>query len=307
MKTIAIIGPGAMGSLFAAYLKNAGQDVTLIDHDTKRASRLNATGITVKGVRGTLSIKVPVIADADWLDPVDLLMVCVKAFNTENALRQHLDLVGPETSVLSLQNGLGNIEALSRVVSEKNIIAGTTTVGANMLNPGMIHHAGDGDTIIGPVTGQKSEKPASVARVLQSAGFNVLVSNEVLQAIWNKLLINVGINALSAIVGVRNGILCEHGPTRTLMKEAVKEAVSIAKQQGLDFEIETMQDKVIDVAKKTSQNRSSMLVDVQMGRQTEIDQINGAIAGLGHAPINFTLTMLVHALEATFQQRQRLD
>ncbi len=307
MKKIAIIGPGAMGSLFAAYLENAGLDVTLIDHDKERAARLTATGISVKGVRGNFKAKVPVITRASKLGPVDLVMVCVKAYQTTEAMEQNVGVVGPKTSVLSVQNGLGNLEALSKVISENNIIAGTTTLGANLLSPGMVHHAGDGDTIIGPISVGNSERIADVARVLESAGFRVLVSDRVMESIWNKLFINVGINALTAILHVRNGILLDNDASRTTMDLAVAEAVEAASSQGMNFDLEQTQAKVRQVAKATSNNRSSMLVDIQMGRKTEIDYINGAIAKAGDAPVNNTLTLLVHALEATFAHRHRQD
>jgi len=295
-----------MGSLFAAYLTEGGLDVTLVDKLPARAAQLRASGIVVKGVRGEHRVRVRVTTDAASVGPAELVMVCVKAYDTEQALTQHLALVGPETVVWSVQNGLGNVEAMARVVSESHVVGGSTTLGANLLRPGLVHHAGDGNTIMGEIDGSRSERVERLARTLSGAGIPILVSDDIGRAIWSKLLINVGINALTALLWVRNGGLVEHEPPREVMREAVAEAVRAAGEQGLDFDIDQVQARVEEVARLTGQNRSSMLVDIQTGQRTEIDYITGALARLGRAPVNQTLTSLIRAMEATAAQRQTL-
>ena len=298
MKT-AIIGPGAMGCLFAAYLKNGGLDVTLIDCSETAAKQIRANGIQVQGVRGQLQVPVTITTDAASLGPVDLVLVWVKAYHTESAMRQHLALVGRDTAVLSIQNGMGNTEALARVVAATQVIGGSTTMGANSLGVGQVHHAGEGDTFIGELDGGLSPRVQDIAQRLSAAGIKVECQTNISGLIWKKLLVNVGINALTAILGVKNGVLAEIEPARRLLAAAVKEGIDAARGQGHVFDEAALIALVEDVARRTAQNRSSMLQDIESGSKTEIDYINGAIARLGDYPVNQTLCDLTHVIETS--------
>ncbi len=301
---IGIIGPGATGCLFGAYLKEGGLDVVLLDHLAKRAELLATEGIRIEGVRGERRVRVPVTMEAGSRGPVDLVMVCVKAFHTEEAVRQHAALVGESTVVWSTQNGLGNQEAIARVAGPEKVVGGSTTMGANLLGPGHIHHAGEGDTFIGEFSGGTSPRVEEIAGALTAAGVRVEVKEDIQKIIWNKLIVNVGINALTAILRVRNGVLVEHQPSLDLMRAAVSEAVRAAAARGIEFDEAQVQERVREVARRTAENRSSMLQDMLAGGRTEIDYINGAVARLGDAPVNRTLCDLVQALERTHAQRQ---
>jgi len=287
-----------MGSLFAAYLSEGGLEVTLVDHRPERVERLSAEGITVKGSRGEHHVRIPVVAEASQVGTAELVIVCVKAYQTAAALQQHLALVGEQTTVWSIQNGLGNVEAMARLLPAARIVGGSTTLGANKLGVGLLHHAGEGDTLIGELDGRVSARVERIAALLTAAGITVRISQEIRRVIWSKLLVNVGINALTAILGVSNGTLLEHEPSLQLMDAAVGEAVRVAAEQGFAFAEHEVQARVREVARRTGQNRSSMLQDVLAGRRTEVEFINGAIARLGAAPVNGTLTRLVLALEA---------
>jgi len=301
---IAVIGPGALGCLFAGYLKEGGLDVTLLDHLEDRARTLSKQGVRIEGVRGERRVKVPVITDAEPVGPVGLVIVCVKAFQTGEALRQHRALVGEGTTVWSTQNGMGNYQAMAEVVEEDRIVGGSTTLGANKLGPGNIHHAGEGDTFIGELDGSISARVEQISAKLTASGIKVEVRDDIQKIIWTKLIVNVGINALTAILRVRNGVLVEHEPSRDLMEAAVSEAVRVAAGQGISFDEAEIQERVKEVARLTAENRSSMLQDMLAGGRTEIDYINGAIARLGNAPINRALCDLVRALERTHAERQ---
>ncbi|HUU03586.1 MAG TPA: 2-dehydropantoate 2-reductase [Myxococcota bacterium] len=296
---IAVIGPGAMGCLFSAYLSQGGLDVTLLDCDPERAREIAVRGIGIEGVRGKHLVEVKITTDAAALGPVDLVMVWVKAYQTEEAMRQHRALVGKDTAVWSAQNGIGNTQALARVVPADRVLGGSTTMGANLLGVGRVHHAGQGDTFIGELDGSESLRTERIAEALSGAGIEVKASREIRRLMWSKLLVNVGINALSAILQVRNGVLVEHAESRDLMRAAVDEALRAADVQGLEFDSGEIQTLVADVALRTADNRSSMYQDIQACKRTEIDFINGAIAGMGDYPVNATLTKLVKAIGAT--------
>lgn len=302
MKT-AIIGPGALGCLFGAYLREGGLDVTLVDHRPERASNLEAAGIFVQGVRGDHHARVKTTADTGSLGPLDLVIVCVKAYDTEGALRSHRALIGSSTTVWSVQNGLGNVETMVKVIPADRIVGGSTTMGANLVGLGRVHHAGEGDTFIGELDGSVSPRVELIAKAVSAAGIQVQTRPDIQRLIWRKVLVNVAINALTAILRVRNGVLVEHEPTVRVMEEAVREAVRAAAARGIHFPEEEALGQAKEVARRTARNRSSMLADILAGRRTEIDYINGAIAAMAPAPVNRVLTELVRALEASGASR----
>jgi 2-dehydropantoate 2-reductase len=302
MKT-AIIGPGALGCLFGAYLTQGGLDVTLVDHRPERARNLEAAGVFVQGVRGDQHIRVKATANPGSLGPVDLVIVCVKAYHTEGALRSHGSLVGNSTTLWSIQNGLGNLEAMAKVVPSSCIVGGSTTMGANLLGSGRVHHAGEGDTFIGELDGSPSARVELIAKAVSAAGIRVQTRPDIRRLIWRKVLVNAAINALTAILRVRNGVLVEHESSLRVMEEAVREAVRAAATQGIRFTEEEALAQAREVARRTAENRSSMLADILAGRRTEIDYINGAIAAMAPAPVNRVLTDLVRALEESAASR----
>ena len=198
---IACIGPGAMGCLFAASLKRAGNDVILMDYKEDRARFLNANGIHVEGVTGSFHEMVPVEIHPD-LGDADLVLVCVKAMKTEEVAHVLAKGIGEETIVASLQNGVGNMETLSLVLGQPRVLGGTTSEGATLLAPGHVRHAGRGQTFIGAATGQHPALP-KVASILQGAGFHTNISQNIQDLIWGKLLVNVGITDANVLTLLR--------------------------------------------------------------------------------------------------------
>ena len=285
-------------STFAAYLTEGGLDVTLVDHRPERAKTLEAAGVFVQGARGDHHVRVKATADSGSLGPVDLVIVCVKAYHTEEALRSHGSLVGNSTTLWSIQNGLGNVEAMAKVIPSGRIVGGSTTMGANLLGVGRVHHAGEGDTFIGELDGSFSPRVELIAKAVSAAGIRVQTRLDIQRLIWRKVLVNVAINALTAILRVRNGVLVEHESTMRVMEEAVREAVQAAAARGIRFIEDEALAQAKEVAQRTAGNRSSMLADILAGRRTEIDYINGAIAAMAPAPVNRVLTDLVRTLEA---------
>jgi 2-dehydropantoate 2-reductase len=302
MKT-AIVGPGALGCLFGAYLTEGGLDVTLVDHRPERAKSLEAVGVSVQGVRGDHHVRVKATANSGSLGPVDLVIVCVKAYDTEEALGSHRALVGSSTTVWSVQNGLGNVETMARTIPSSRIVGGSTTMGANLLGLGRVHHAGEGDTFIGELDGSLTLRVKQIANLVSAAGIRVQTRPDIRRLVWRKVLVNVAINALTAILRVRNGVLVEHESTMRVLEEAVREAVRAAATQGIGFTEDEALAQAKEVARRTAGNRSSMLVDILAGRRTEIDYINGAVAAMAPAPVNRVLADLVRALEASAASR----
>lgn len=305
---IAIIGPGAVGCTLGAYLSRAGHEVVFLAPDEAEAERLERSGIRVEGVRGAFRVPAAVTCDASRVGPVELAIVATKAYDTAKAAWQHAAAVGPTTIVATFQNGLGNVEAIGGVVGPGRVLGGTTALGATLLEPGRVHHAGEGDTFVGEPAGGISGRAEHVARVLTDAGVPTAAVPDIAVRVWAKLAINAGINALTALLRVRNGVLVQHPETLTLLESAVREAAAVAQARGIPLEPEMLVERAREVARRTAGNVSSMLADVLAGRRTEIDEINGAVAAAARelgvpAPVNEALAVLVRAAEATRGER----
>lgn len=301
-----IIGPGAMGCLFAARLKTAGLDVTLLDHNKDRADRINQQGIIVEGVSGEYAAHVPVIVCGD-LKKYDFVLLCVKANKTRAAAKPLKDLVSSDAVIVTLQNGIGNFEILEEIFGRGRVLGGVTAEGATMLGWGKIRHAGAGATVIGPK--QQTDDPCErLAGALNSAGFKASTAENVEGLLWGKLVINVGINALTAITRLKNGRLPEIKGTSLIMEELVKEAVAVSRAKNIQLPFEDPLGRVVQVCRNTAGNIASMLQDALNKRETEIDFINGAIVREGAAlgiptPANSMVTSLVKAIQESYDDR----
>lgn len=303
---IAIIGAGAMGSLYGGNLSKSGNDVYLVDIWEEHVKKINSEGLKILKDDKEMIVYPKAVTNVESVGIVELAIIFVKSIHTGNAVKNNKAILDKNTMVLSLQNGYGNIEEIEKYVDIKNIIAGTTAHGATMIGPGNIKHAGEGITHIGLVSSRKDNKIEEISNVLNKAGFDTDVSENVKELIWGKLFINVGINALTAILKIKNGQLLEYEESINIMKSAVYEAVDVANASGMDFDFEKNIKNVIDVAEKTAENKSSMLQDVLNKRITEIDTINGAIVVEGKkygvkTHVNSILLNLIKVIEKNYK------
>lgn len=296
---IAIIGSGSMGSLYGGILAESGNDVYFIDVSEPHVNKINEKGLCIVENGSERYIKnVKATTNASEVGKVDLAIVFVKSTITDIAVKQNSAVFDDNTIVLTLQNGLGNIEKVSSVVDVKQIIAGTSANGASMIEPGKINHAGNGGTTIGEIDGTISERIKELQRLLDVPKLGPCnVSDNVMGLIWDKLLVNVGINSLTAITGLKNGQLLEHEESIALLEKLVNEGIEVAKTLGIKLGFEDT-EHCKDVCRATSANTSSMLADVINKRKTEILNINGAIVREGKkantpTPYNEVMTNLV--------------
>ncbi len=301
-----VVGPGAMGCLFAARLSKAGFHVTLLDYIPERAKQINEQGLSVEGVTGEYAAKVPTVTGNVPSSP-DMVLICVKSYKTRQASETIKAWLPAKAVVVTLQNGVGNVEILEGIFGKQRILGGVTSEGATLLGPGKIRHAGQGETIIGPA--RDPNGPAyNLVSAFEQAGFKAEAVDNVSDLIWGKLIVNVGINALTAITRLKNGRLPEVPGTRLVLEEAVKEAVAVAAAKNIQLPYPNPLERVMQVCEATAGNVASMLQDVLKEKQTEVDAINGAIVREGKAlgiptPVNLTLTSLVHAIQETYRER----
>lgn len=300
---IAIIGSGAMGSLFGGKLSIAGHDVVLYDIYKEHVDAINAVGLSIEDAATGQSVVARPRAsdDPSAVKGADVFVVFVKSTTTEKAAAQFKSFASPTTIAVTLQNGLGNEAILRKHFGDHGAAAGVTSQGATFLGPGKIRHAGKGPTHLGMADGD-NRRLEPLVKALGEAGFEAHVSADVQSMIWSKLIVNVGINAITALSGLPNGQILDYDELKEVMADVVAETQKVAAARGIELSHADPLATVQDVCRKTAANKSSMLQDVLNKRETEIDFINGAIVREADAlgipvPANLTLTRLVKALD----------
>jgi 2-dehydropantoate 2-reductase len=303
MKTV-IMGAGAMGSLFGGLLTLKGEEVWLVGISKQHIDQLCTVGLSFEGKGKSKIIPINATSDVTSVGKADLVILFIKTYDTEKAVSDALILKKEDTIFLTLQNGLGNEEVICKEVDRKNVMLGVTGQGSTLLRPGHIRHAGWGKTFIGELDHRITDRAIRIAQMFCDAGIETEVSSNIHDHMWGKLLANVGINALTALTGFKNGQLLDYPETVRLMEQLVLEAKEVAKRKGVRID-ENPIDKVRKAIEATRENRSSMGQDFDHRRKTEIDAINGAIVREAQhleisVPFNQAVTDLVKAIEKTF-------
>ena len=299
MKNLLIVGTGALASLFAARLTHAGYDITILGTWREGLDSLNQNGVRLVDADGA-ERTYPVHATDDPRECVDVkhAIVLVKAWQTERVASQLKECLAGDGIALTLQNGLGNRETLVQSLGLNRVTLGSTTTGATLLGPGHVKAGGEGIISL-----EQNQALGPLVAGLKSAGFNIQVVEDTRALIWGKLVINAAINPLTALLRVKNGELLERPPARELMGQLAAETAQVARAENIQLPFDDPVKAAEDVARKTSENTSSMLQDVLRGAPTEIDAICGAVvqAGQKHGietPVNQMCWQLVTALRS---------
>lgn len=307
---IAIIGAGAMGTLFGGLL-SATADVYLIRRAEEHVRAIRENGLIIEKNDGSAQTFHPfaMTNPNDIPVGVELALIFTKSYDTEAAAQIAKSLLRQDGIALTLQNGLGNLEIIENIIGRGRAVAGVTSHGATMLKPGRVRHAGIGSTTIATLPG-KEKLLQEIVKTFESAGIEVSLTESADNLIWGKLIINVGINALTAILRVQNGILGITPQCEKIMACAVEEAVAVANALNIIIPYPSPLEQVKKVCAATAQNRASMLQDILNSRQTEISVINRAIVRKGQesgipTPCNLFLSEIIEALEATSEHRIR--
>lgn len=297
---IAILGAGSLGQLWAGYLP-AGK-VAFVPHRSSTA----VPGVDPLSYRlqrfdgSTRSVTVP------WLtspaEHASLLLVTTKAGDTLGALESRLPHLPPDTPIVLFQNGMGSQQAVAERWPHRPILVASTTEGANRPEPGQTVHAGKGETWVGALSDSARPLLTPVVQALATSGLTLHPEPNIHQRLWDKLVINAGINAFTAILDCRNGSILKHPFYLEHIDDLCTEIAAVLTSEGCQpLTPDTIRERIEAVAQSTAKNTSSMLSDRQQGRTTEIDFINGYIARRGQAlgievPVNQMLTEQVHHL-----------
>ncbi len=295
-----------MGGALGAALFEGGHEVVLVDVAREAVEKINADGLHITDKSGaTRAVRVPATLSPTETGAVDVVVVFVKCYHTETAMRAAAPLLGPQTVVLSLQNGWGNAPRIAQIVGEERVLVGVTYHSAILVEAGHIRHSGVGKTLLGELGGTVTPRLEQVAGALRDAGWEVEVSTDIRSKIWGKLALNVCTLPTSALLRFTADELPKHEGICRLMRALLHETIEVAQAQNIALNFHERWDAIISLLEKAVGAKSSMLQDVERGRKTEIDVINGAICEAGTrlgipTPYNDALLSLVKALEETF-------
>lgn len=301
---ICVLGAGALGSALGGVLAEGGADVRLLGR-VAHMEAIAQDGLTLREGQRDRKVRLQAHTDAAAIGPVDLVIVLVKSFHTREAVTAARALVGPETTVLSLQNGLGHEDILTEVVGRDRVIAGKTYVGGVMLAPGHVRVGTLGkETLIGELDGTVSARVRQIAAVFEAAGLAITVSTNILGVIWDKLLVNVATGALSGITRLAYGPLYAVPEIESCAVSAVAEAMAVAQAQGVTLTTGDAREAWAKAAEGLPPEfKASMLQSLEKGSATEIDFINGAVVRWGErsgvpTPVNRALVACIKGIEA---------
>lgn len=298
---IAVLGAGAMGALFGGYLSREN-DVLLVDVNQALVEKINRDGVRVEEPDGTAQVFRPcALTDTAGQAPVDLMIVFVKAMYSRGALESNRGLIGPDTYLMTLQNGKGHEDKLLEFADKAHVIIGTTQHNSAVGELGSVRHGGSGDTHIGCLEGDvKRLQP--VADAFSACGLAATCDGNVQKLIWDKLFTNVSASVLTAVLQAPLGYIAENEDAWALCRQLIHEAVQVANQEGMGFDEEEKLREVRAVCENSPLGITSICADVRAGRRTEVDTISGSVVRASRkagvpVPAHEVMVRLVHALE----------
>jgi 2-dehydropantoate 2-reductase len=300
---IAILGTGAMGSVYAALLANAGHEVWAIDAWKEHVEAMKSRGLRLEGASGDRTVKVNATTSPSDAGACDLVIIATKAMHVATAAESAKPLLGKDTAVLSIQNGLGGPETAARILGRDRVMVGVVGgFGASMKNPGHAHHNGWELVRLGEFAGAVTPRLERVAEVWRSGGFKVKCFDDIDQLVWEKLICNVCYSGTCTVTERTIIEVIEDPHTWCVASGCAKEAFLVAKARGVRLDIADCEEYVRSFGMKIPNARPSMLLDHMAGRASEIDAINGAIPPAAEAarlaaPYNEVISELVRAKE----------
>ena len=310
--TVAVVGAGAMGSLFGGLLAEGGLAVTLVDVWRDHIEAIQTNGLRMVGFGGDRSISLSATTDPATVGPADVVFVQCKASHTAEAVHRARSLFGPQTVAISFQNGLGNEETIADVIGKPRVLGGLTLQGASIEGPGIVRNYANVQSFIGEMAGGLSDRTRNLSRCFSEHGLPVTASENIRLEIWRKLMINVAVSPTSAIADLPIAQVVAVPEMRAAIDLALSEAAAVATAEGVDIDLADSQALVGALAGKTGANKSSVCVDLLNRRRSEIDVINGAIVRLGRehsieTPVNSAWVGAIKALESKFDNSEPVE
>ncbi len=295
-----------MGSVYAALMACAGHELHCITRWPDHAAAMEGAGLRVEGVSGDRTVRVHGSTTTEGIGPCDLVIIATKAFDVEAAARSTLPLLGAETVVQTIQNGLGSAERVAPIVGPDRLAVGVVGgFGASMRGPGHVHHNGMEMIRFGAFAGLPRERLQASAAIWESAGFKTALFDDLGRMVWEKLIMNVAFSGTSALTGLTIGEILADPDAWRVARGCAEEAVAVARASGVQLEVGDPIEHIQKLGGKIGNARPSMLLDHLEGRRSEIDAINGSVPRVGRefgvpTPVNDLVVALVKARETRF-------
>ncbi|TDK32168.1 2-dehydropantoate 2-reductase [Rhizobium deserti] len=299
---IAIIGAGAMGTLFAGRLADSGQEILLVEVSLAQIDAIGKHGLRISDEAGETRHILPIGTADRYVGVVDGLVVFTKGMHTRAAVEACRHLIGTETWALTVQNGLGNVEAIEASIGRDRIIMGMTNWPASLVEPGHVQVPGTGEIRIWSAAGMHSQRLDTISEMLSQAGLRCVLDPRVEISIWEKLAFNAAMNSLAAVTNLTVGQMADRPEARALVFAILEEALLVAKARGIDVDAERTRRSVEFAFTHHRPHKPSMLQDRLAGRAMEIDTITGAVAAQASycgvaAPVTATFARLLTLLD----------
>lgn len=310
----AIVGAGALGGTIGAVMTlNGAQDIWLVEVDKARVELIQKEGLNITLPDGSKhNVRVKITSNPEEVGICDVVQISVKGFHTESAVLMSKPMIGPDTYLLSVQNGLGNLEIIAKYVGPERTIGGVTAHSAQLLGPNEIRYVGGmGYIYVGRIDAKEDPKVNAIAEFLTRYGFKTDVSKEPVEIpMWRKLIANVACNAFLAVTGMtgNEALACEDA--KDFIKTVAEEMAKVARAKGFTFDVfNNPGEFALKALSGVKDNKVSTLQDLEAGRKTEIDNLNGAIVELGkkfgiETPYNLALVKMVKSIEARNAMRK---
>lgn len=303
---IAVIGTGAMGSIYAALLADAGHDVWAVDAWQEHVDAIRGNGLRVEGASGDRTVKLNATTNAVDVGEAELIIIATKADNAEAAAQAAMPILSENAVVLAIQNGLGSADRIASVVGGERVMMGVVGgFGASMKGPGHAHHNGMEFVRLGGFEGGMTPRFEEIAEVWRSGGFKVLTFDDIHKMVWEKLICNATYSGPCTLTGLTIAGIQASPDAWSVAQGCAKEAYAVARAKGIALDFDDPVAYVKAFGEKIPNAKPSMLQDHLAGRRCEVDVINGAIprvaAELGlEAPVNSLVVALIKAKETGF-------
>ncbi len=304
---IVIVGSGAIGRLFAAFLAKGSHEVILVDADQGVVDGINRSGLGLMelGESNPDTINefpVQAVSDPSTISDCDLVLLAVKSHATLVAAKSVLHLVGENSPILTLQTGLGNVEVLKKLLPSQHIIVAFTFMSATALGNNRVRQGGAGKTYMGTLNGHFSPGLREICKIFNECGIVSQMAHRIIGRLWCKVIVYSAINPVSSILKIPNGNLLSKMESVILMKKLIDEGKSVADAHTIDLVYPDLYALLFDACKQSSNNLSSMLQDLLNDRRTEIDAQNRAICDFAEekgisTPTQYTMVQLIKLLE----------
>ena len=298
---IAVIGAGAMGSIYGSYLSKH-QEVYLLDTNQSIVEKINQDGVILQENGEDKSYHPTAITSTNEIGKVDLVILFVKSLFSRDALSANRGIIGDHTYLMTLQNGGGHEDVLLEFVPQERVIIGTTEDNGTVISPGYVRHGGSGKTNIGMLVKDTSDYLIKLKDIFDECGFVTTIHDNIQELIWYKLFTNVSLSVLTGILQVNIGYINKNSHAWFMTERLVSEAVAVARGMGIEFEEAKILESIKNVCINSPNGYTSIYADLRDGRKTEVDTISGFVVKASHkcgvpAPTHELIVEMVHAME----------